>query len=161
MSVKQKPPVGAERKHRRSSGLVGPALSTGPMNRLRPPFLEGGWAMRAMAGEGETDESPMSLGPRRANLSTLITYARPMNLPFQPPKPADELPTILAVIHADRLRKLIKIRKNLYGGGQPNLAKRVFCGKLSIALRRIADSSAQRSNLGLLLAQGGRHGRFD
>jgi hypothetical protein len=116
--------------------------------------------MRAMAGEGETDESPMSLGPRRANLSTLIAYARPMNLLFQPPGTADELPTTLVVIHADRLRKLIKIRKNLYGDGQPNLAKRVFCGKLSIALRRIADSSAQRSNLGLLLAQGGRHGRF-
>ncbi len=116
--------------------------------------------MRTISREWDTDESPMSLGPRRADLSTLIAYARPMNLLFQPPGSADELPTTLVVIHADRLRKLIKIRKNLYGGGQPNLAKRVFCGKLSIALRRIADSSAQRSNLGLLLAQGGRHGRF-
>jgi hypothetical protein len=41
--------------------------------------------MRVMAGEGETDESPMSLGPPRAKLSTLIAYARPMNRLFRLP----------------------------------------------------------------------------
>jgi hypothetical protein len=77
------------------------------MNRLRPALPKDGWAIRAMAGEGGTDELPMSPGLQTAKLSMLIAYAQPLNRLFQRPGSVDESPTILAVIHADRLRKPI------------------------------------------------------